>query len=596
MNNKRYNNTLLDLRIIFLIIGSIVFLSLSFFVLFMQRNDSIEISNYSNIYILFASLFIIILILSLAYLILPIILRVRRKKISTLNSKFTLYFISIALTPSICLGIIGLVLINLGINDWFNKKINNVINNSVFVAESYLEEHKETIKGDVYAMYNDLNSSSDILLNDNLKLKLTLRTQALIRSLPETYILSRDSEIIIKAFENSNLLYNPPENAFERADAGEMAIMSSTQVNKVYALVRLMNFDNFYLFAGRSMDANVIAALNDTVSARNEYNFLETNRDQISLIFILIYVVISLILILLSTFLGLKFAERIVAPLSSIIKATNNISKGSYDNKIKKNNDYIELNRLADSFNKMSNDIVKQRKQILVSKKHETWSEIARRIAHEIKNPLTPIQLSSERLEKKIKGMKVDNNDINECVQTIRRQVNEIGYLVDEFSNFARLPHPKFSIENIFDIIVEVVNDYKYSYREIKFDLNLPNNSFDLRIDKNQITRVFKNLLINSIHSIEDSESKEGIILIESNVDENYLNILIRDNGIGLKYEKDEIIKPYFTTKKRQGGSGLGLAIVEKILFDHNADFTIENRTDNSKGAQVEIKFERLNK
>ena len=135
---------------------------------------------------------------------------------------------------------------------------------------------------------------------------------------------------------------------------------------------------------------------------------------------------------------------------SSIIKATNNISKGSYVDKIKKNNDYVELNRLADSFNKMSSDIVKQKNQILVSKKHETWSDIARRIAHEIKNPLTPIQLSSERLEKKLKNADLNNKDIDECLQIIRRQVNEIGLLVDEFSNFARLPEPDLSKNDIF--------------------------------------------------------------------------------------------------------------------------------------------------
>ena len=113
----------------------------------------------------------------------------------------------------------------------------------------------------------------------------------------------------------------------------------------------------------------------------------------------------SLALILLSTFFGLKFAEKIVLPISSVITATNNISKGSYNDKISKTNDYIELNRLAESFNKMSSDIVKQKKQIQISKKHETWSDIARKIAHEIKNPLTPIQLSSERLEKNIKSI-----------------------------------------------------------------------------------------------------------------------------------------------------------------------------------------------
>ncbi len=592
MNNKYINISVLNLRIILLILGSLIFIGLSFVLLFYQRTNTASTLEYSNIYILFAALLTLILIFSLIYLLFPIYLRVRRKKISTLNSKFTLYFILIALTPSIFLGIIGLVLINFGINDWFNSKINNVINNSVFVAESYLEEHKETIKGDVYAMYNDLNSSSDVLSNDINKLAIALRTQSLIRALPEVYVITRQGAISAKAFDNNILQYSPPENSFVRADAGEMAIMSSTIVNKVYALVKLKNYENSYLFAGRSMDANVISALNDTVSAKNEYTFLEKNRDQISLIFVLIYIVISLILILLSTFIGLKFAEKIVSPLSMVIKATNNISKGKYEDKIEKTNDYVELNRLAESFNKMSADIIRQRKQILISEKHETWSDIARKIAHEIKNPLTPIQLSSERLEKKIKNTAIDNNEINDCIDTIRRQVNEIGYLVDEFSNFARLPNPILEKQDIYEIIINIVNDYRDNYKMIDFEYNFSRNRYEMLIDKSQISRVFQNLIINSIHSIQEANVSVGKIIVESSVTNDYLNILILDNGVGLKYEKNELIKPYFTTKKRRGGSGLGLAIVEKILFDHNAEFFIENRNDGTEGAKVDIKFD----
>ena len=304
------------------------------------------------------------------------------------------------------------------------------------------------------------------------------------------------------------------------------------------------------------------------------------------------YVVISLTLILLSTLVGLKFAERIVSPLSSVITATNNISKGSYDNKIIKTNDYIELNRLADSFNKMSDDIIKQRNQILISKKHETWSDIARRIAHEIKNPLTQIQLSSERLEKKISDLNVENNDIKECISTIRRQVNEIGLLVNEFSNFARLPDPKLLYEDIILVIRDIVSDYRENYKTIEFRELFDDKQIELRIDKSQISRVFQNLIINSIHSIQQNNIANGEILLFSSIADRQLSIIIKDNGVGLKYEKDELLKPYFTTKKKMGGSGLGLAIVEKILFDHNADFTIDNRNDGKQGAQVEIKFE----
>ena len=593
MSNNLYNVNFLNLRNLLLIFGTLTFLGLSIFALLRQRIESFYVYDYTSAYIIGASVLIIILVLSIAYLVLPIIIRVKRKKISTLNSKFTLYFVSIALTPAIILGVIGMMLINLGINDWFNSKINNVIDNSVLVAESYLEEHKETIKGEVYTMYSDINSTSDVLGIDINRLKFALRTQALIRSLPETFVLSRDGRILAQAFEQSKLLYSPPENAFERADNGEMAIMSSTQVNKVYALVKLDNYKDSYLFAGRSMDENVLIALNDTVSAKNEYTFLEENRNQISLTFILLYVIISLFLVLLSTFFGLKFAERIVFPISSVIKATNNISEGRYDNKIKKTNDYVELNRLAESFNKMSDDIVKQRKQILISKKHETWSDIARRIAHEIKNPLTPIQLSSDRLEKKLKDFSIEQAEIFECVSTIRRQVNEIGYLVDEFSNFARLPMPKLNEENIHLILREVIKDYRNNYTNILFEENYCNDNFHLKVDRSQILRALKNIIINSIHSIEENNNEKGLISITTKSCKKYLKIILQDNGRGLKFTRDELIKPYFTTKKKIGGTGLGLAIVEKILFDHNADFSIDNREDKISGALVEIKFER---
>jgi len=593
--NKQINSlNFFNFRNLLLIILSFIFIILSSITLIIQRSNNMETLPYLNAYIVISSLFILALVVSISFIVFPIIIRVRRKKISTLNSKFTLYFISIALTPAILLGVLGLVLIELGINDWFNNKIKNVINNSVFVAESYLEEHKETIKGDVYAMSNDLNNSSELFNKDSSKMARALRTQALIRSLPETYIINKNRDVLFQAFKNNMPFYEPPFSSFDRADSGEMIIMSSTQVNKVYALIKLNNYDGYYLFAGRSMDGNVISALNDTVSAKNEYTFLEISRDKISLIFILLYVIVSLILILISIIIGINFANRIVRPISSIITATNNISKGLYNDKIKKNNDYIELNRLADSFNQMSGDIIKQRNQIIVSKKHETWSDIARRIAHEIKNPLTPIQLSAERLEKKTTKLNINNNEINECIETIRRQVNEIGYLVDEFSSFARLPDPDLKNNNISNIISEVVSDYENNNKNINFINKLHSSQINLSIDNSQISRVFQNLIINSIHSISESKNKEGEIIYSSYEIEDNVIISLIDNGVGLKYEKDELIKPYFTTKKRIGGSGLGLAIVEKILFDHHADFVLENRIDGEVGAEVKITFEKI--
>ena len=285
MSKKLNNINFITFQNILLVGASVLFVLLSTLILFMQRNGYFQTIDYENIYIGLSIIFILFLVYSLLSYIYPIVQRVGKKKVNTFNNKFTLYFITIALTPAVLLGILGFILITLGVNDWFNDKVKNVINNSVFVAESYLEEHKETIKGDIYQMSSDLNNASQPLKIDKDKLELALRTQALVRSLPEAFILSESGDVKASAFQNKAPLYSPTNESFKRADNGEMVIMSSTQVNKVYALMKLVNYENSYLFAGRSMDANVISALNETRSAKIDYSILERNRNQISLIF-----------------------------------------------------------------------------------------------------------------------------------------------------------------------------------------------------------------------------------------------------------------------------------------------------------------------
>ena len=594
MNKRSIKLNLFNWRNAALITGSLIFIISSMIVLILQRNGYENIIYFENSYFVIAAIFICFLIYSLFQILYPIFYKFRNKKINSLNSKFTLYFISIALTPALIVGILGIILINIGINDWFNEKIKNIVFNSVSVAESYLQEHKDSIKGDVYAMSNDLNNASSVLTNNVNKYKEFFRTQSVIRSLPETYLITSKGDIILKALPTKTVYYKPPPESLEKASNGELAILTSTQVNKVYALMKLNAYENIFLYAGRSMDPGVIVAVDDTRSAKQEFSILEKNRNQISIIFIILYLVVTLILILISIIVGIGIAQRIINPISSVIKASNKISKGSYGDKVDRTDDYIELNRLADSFNNMSSDLVRQRNQLAIAKKHETWSDIARQIAHEIKNPLTPIQLSSERLLKKVKDTSMDDNsEIKECVDSITRQVSEIGLLVDEFSNFARLPNPEFNDSDVCSLIRKCFDDVKDNYKNITFDLSNVDNKFILSCDKNQISRVFQNIIINAINSINEAidNNFKGIILCSTSLQDDKYIIKIIDNGAGLKFEKDELIKPYFTTRKKIGGTGLGLPIVEKILFDHNADFEIINRNDGVKGAIVSIHF-----
>ena len=594
MNKRSIKLNLFNWRNAALITGSLIFIISSMTVLILQRNGYENIMYFENSYFVIAAIFICFLIYSLFQILYPIFYKFRNKKINSLNSKFTLYFISIALTPALIVGILGMILINIGINDWFNEKIKNIIFNSVSVAENYLQEHKDSIKGDVYAMSNDLNNASNVFKNNINKYKEFFRTQSVIRSLPETYLITSKGDVILKALPTKTIYYKPPPESLKKASNGELAILTSTQVNKVYALMKLNAYENIFLYAGRSMDPGVIVAVDDTRSAKQEFSILEKNRNQISIIFIILYLVVTLILILVSIIVGIGIAQRIINPISSVIKASNKISKGNYEDKVDRTDDYIELNRLADSFNNMSSDLVRQRNQLAIAKKHETWSDIARQIAHEIKNPLTPIQLSSERLLKKVKDNSMDNNsEIKECVDSITRQVSEIGLLVDEFSNFARLPNPEFNDSDVCFLIRKCFDDVKDNYKNITFDLSNVDNKFILSCDKNQISRVFQNIIINAINSINEAidNNFKGIILCSTCLQDGKYIIKIMDNGSGLRFQKDELIKPYFTTRKKIGGTGLGLPIVEKILFDHNADFEIINRNDGIKGAIVSIHF-----
>ena len=303
-------------------------------------------------------------------------------------------------------------------------------------------------------MSHDLNRNYNVYINNRFNFEEYFKEQSAIRMLPEAYMIDNQGNVkMSKSLTLFTQYYRPSNEAIKRATNGELAIMTSTKVNKVYALIKLPNFVNSYLYVGRPLDPNVTKAFDDTKSAVKEYSNLEKNRAQIALVFMLVYVLIILILVFISTLIGLRFAKRIVNPISDVIDATNSIRNGSFDINLPKSDEFIELNRLTESFNVMSSQLSTQRDLLANSEKHAAWSEIAKTMAHEIKNPLTPIQLSNDRIRKKLKSSGVDDPIFTECMDIISRQVNDIGTLVNDFSDFARMPKPVFSVNNICSIL-----------------------------------------------------------------------------------------------------------------------------------------------
>ena len=230
-----------------------------------------------------------------------------------------------------------------------------------------------------------------------------------------------------------------------------------------------------------------------------------------------------------------------------------------------------------------------QQDKLLITERYEAWESVARKLAHEIKNPLTPIQLSIDSLREKYKDkLKKESKDFEKYLETINRQIKDIENLVNEFSNFARMPRPILKKTDIYKLVKKSLDFIKLSS---KSSINLMNNANYRFIngDEDQINRVFINLIKNSEESFIDKSQKEpnfkGNIDIEIDDNNDYITIRITDNGPGITDAK-KAMTPYFTTKK--SGTGLGLPIVTKIINEHSGNFSIKNKSDNS-GTIVKI-------
>ena len=227
----------------------------------------------------------------------------------------------------------------------------------------------------------------------------------------------------------------------------------------------------------------------------------------------------------------------------------------------------------------------------ILAEKHAAWSDIARKIAHEVKNPLTPIKLSAERIEKKYLNKEFENDDIKILTNTISRQVDDIGKLIDEFSSFARMPEPEIKLDNLSRCLNESYLLFANSHKNIKFNIKKEKQDIYFQFDKFQLSQCFNNLIKNAVEAVEKIPNPS--IFINLALKNNNIVIEIIDNGIGISKEMvNKIFEPYFTTKNK--GTGLGLSIVKKIIEDHNGKIRIE-KNKQMAGTTSSIKFENLN-
>ena len=512
------------------------------------------------------------------------------------NKKYITYFSLFTLIPSVLISIFSLFLFYFALEKYFDKKVTTVVNNSYELAKSYVEEVRNKIQSEIVLVAFDTNKSKKFL-NDNFdEYKRFLNTQKLIRNVDEIHIINDKKELLFSTL-NKNETYTPPvDKALNLVldDDRPLKIINAFE-NKSAAIMRLQNFEDRFIYIVKYLDKDMSRYLTESQEAINFYYTVEEKSTGIKISFAIIYIVIVALLLFISISIAIRFSSRFFRSINNLIFASISIGEGNFNSKVPEIKTDKDLELLNKNFNLMIDRLKFQQEKLIINERYEAWGSLARKLAHEIKNPLTPIQLTIDRIKNKYLDQisKEDQNNFSDNLKIINNQIKQIEKLVNEFSDFARMPKPVFKKNNIIDIIITNVKLMNEIDLSIKIDFKYNKPIILLNSDKEQISRVFLNLIKNSIESIIEKSQKipnlDKKITIELLEENNHIFINVKDNGVGfinLNNNIKDIVNPYFTTKKN--GTGLGLSIVNKIINDHNG--TIGFKAIN-EGALVKIKF-----
>jgi len=638
-----------------------------------------------------------------------------------LHVQIAALFSVIAVAPAVLVAVVASVTLDRGLDRLFSIRTRAVIENSVIVAQAYLNEHAQSIRAETNAMAIDIARAKPLFDQDADRFRQFFTAQATLRNMPTAMMLRPDQSVIIKAdIKLAPELQEPPPPPVERlAQIGDAEAVAGLlrDTNCVGALIKLKGYENTYLFVARFIDPRVLEQIQQTEDSIQEYANLEARRMGVQLAFALMYTVIALTVLLSAVWIGFAFANRLVAPIRRLIGAANLVSTGNLHVQVPVRRSEGDLSQLGATFNKMTQELRTQRNDIMrardlvdsrrrfteavlagasagvigvdadgrvsilnrsaekligsseaealghpledivpelkqlvdparsggqrlvqgqttihrggrdrtvsvrvtseqsadsdhgyvvtldditelvTAQRTAAWGDIARRIAHEIKNPLTPIQLSAERLRRKYgKSIAEDRAVFEQCTDTIVRQVDDIRRMVDEFSRFARMPKPVMMADDITDTVRQVAFMQRVGNADIDIEVEIAEDPMPARFDRRLISQGLTNIIKNAGEAIAavpaDQLGRGRIVISAARVDSDIV-IDVIDNGIGLpKENRSRLLEPYVTTREK--GTGLGLAIVGKILEEHGGRIELHDAAEKfpgQRGAWMRLRF-----
>ena len=515
---------------------------------------------------------------------------------SKANRKYITFFALFTLIPSILISLFSLFILSFALEKYLDKKVTSAVNNSYKIAKSYTEEVRTKTQSEIILIAYDLNKSVNFLNTSINQFKSFLNTQKLIRGMDEVHIINADGSLYLTTLEDISLYRPPLPEALEMVlnDKRPLKIINAYK-NHSASIIKLENFEGKYLYIAKYLDKKISQYLLDSQEALNFYYTVLNKQTGIKISFVFIYLVIVSLLLFLSISIAIRFSSRFFRSINNLIIASSNIGKGNLNTKVPEIKADKDMEVLNKNFNLMTDRLRAQQEKLIINERHEAWESLARKLAHEIKNPLTPIQLTIDRLKSKYSD-KIDiekKEDFTKSLKVIGKQIKQIENLVNEFSDFARMPKPILKDNNLVTLIRDNINLIKELDPSILISIKTNSNNIILNSDNEQLSRAFFNMIKNSIESIQEKKDNNinynGKIDILVNDNLSYIDFVIIDNGLGfemLPTDIKDVLNPYFTTKNK--GTGLGLAIVNKTINDHNGSIEF---IPTENGAKIKIRF-----
>jgi two-component system nitrogen regulation sensor histidine kinase NtrY len=611
-----------------------------------------------------------------------------------LHIRIVALFSLIAAAPAVLLAVTASFSLDRGLDNWFSTRTRAIVDNSLSIAQAYAEQQATQLRIDTLAVKAELERAPSLMSDDPKRFETYFASLAQDRNLPGVFIVDGQGGLIAQATSSSRSYFPPPPQAAidaAKSKPSDVIVLKPGPSNILGTIAGLSGYNGSFLYAARPLDPKVAGYLSMTNDSVGEYRILEATRFGMQVAFGILFLGITVVVILSAIWLGIGFANRLVAPIRRLIDAAKEVSAGNLRVSVQPRNSDGDVGALGVTFNTMTAQLRGQRQQLVAASElndsrrrfteavlsgvtagvigidaggrvtianrtalqlleapervvdapiraispqlgsvveralHEArpehrdqitimrggrertinirvtteratgqahgyvitldditdlvtaqrtsaWADIARRIAHEIKNPLTPIQLSAERLKRKFGRVIVEDREVfDQCTDTIIRQVGDIGRMVDEFSAFARMPKPAFVTGNLAEAIREAVFLISVSQPDISFQTSLPEEPllgrFDARLLGQALANVIKNAT-EAVSAVPPRPGYKGEIAVSARNEGNLIVVDVVDNGIGLPREnRRRLLEPYVTTREK--GAGLGLAIVTKIIEEH---------------------------